>query len=154
MSDIGSIMTASRILQEGVNNPVQQLRSIIDTMRSGLTWYEKKYPDSDTSKRRDLLQQLETICRSMEACEPISLMPIIREKLSEAKKHKFNPDCACVWIPLSPVVSDLLHARPAIIDLVGWDIHTEYDYKYVGAANAGGTFICSDTDEEGRRYGS
>lgn len=152
MSDIGSLMTASRLLQEGVNTPVQQLRKVVDAMRSGLVWYEGKYPGADTSKRRDLLKQLEIICQSLEACEPISLMPIIREKLTEAKKHKFNPDCACVWIPLAPVVGDLLHAKPAIIDLIGWDISTPYDYNYVGAANAGGTFICSDTDEEGRRY--
>lgn len=153
MTDIGSLMTASRLLQEGISTPVQQLRKVVDTMRSGLVWYEGKYPNSDTTKRRDLLKQLELICQSLEACEPISLMPIIREKLTEAKKHKFDPDCACVWIPLAPVVGDLLHARPAIIDLVGWDISTPYDYNYVGAANAGG-FICSDTDEEGRRYGN
>lgn len=152
MSDLGSLMTASRLLQEGINSPVQQLRKVVDTMRSGLVWYEGKYPGSDTSKRWDLLKQLEIICQSLENCEPISLMPIIREKLTEAKKHKFQPDCACIWIPLAPVVGNLLHARPAIIDLVGWDISTPYDYNYVGAANAGGTFICSDTDEEGRRY--
>ena len=153
MSDLGSLMTASRLLQEGVNSPVQQLRKIVDTMRSGLVWYEKKYPNSDTSKRRELLQQLEIVCQSMEACEPISLMKTIRTKLMEAKKHKFDPDCACVWIPLVPVVGDILHARPAIIDLVGWKISSPYDYDHVGEANAGG-FICSDSDEEGRQYGS
>ena len=63
------------------------------------------------------------------------------------------PDCACVWLPLSPCVADLLHAKPAIIDFVGWDINTPYDYSYVGLANAGG-FICSDTDGEGQRYGN
>ena len=153
MSDLGSLMTASQILQEGVNSPVQQLRKIVDTMRSGLVWYEKKYPDSDTSKRRELLQQLEIVCQSLEACEPISLMKTIRTKLAEAKKHKFDPDCACIWLPLSPVVGDILHARPAIIDLVGWDISSPYDYDHVGEANTGG-FICSDTDEEGRQYGN
>lgn len=153
MSDLGSLMTASRLLQEGVNSPVQQLRKIVDTMRSSLVWYEKKYPDSDTSKRRELLQQLEIVCQSLEACEPISLMKTIHTKLAEAKKHKFDPDCACVWLPLSPVVSDILYARPAIIDLVGWDISSPYDYDHVGEANAGG-FICSDTDEEGRCYGN
>jgi inorganic triphosphatase YgiF len=153
MSDLGSLMTASQILQEGVNSPVQQLRKIVDTMRSGLVWYEKKYPDSDTSKRRELLQQLEIVCQSLEACEPISLMKTIRTKLAEAKKHKFDPDCACVWIPLAPVVGDILHARPAIIDLVGWYISSPYDYDHVGEANAGG-FICSDTDEEGCCYGN
>lgn len=53
-----------------------------------------------------------------------------------------------MWLPLSPCVADLLHAKPAVIDLIGWDISTPYDYNYVGLANAGG-FICSDTDEEG-----
>lgn len=153
MSDLGSLMTASRILQEGVNSPVQQLRKIVDTMRSGLVWYEKKSPNSDTSKRRELLQQLEIICQSLEACEPIFLMKTIRTKLAEAKKHKFDPDCACVWLPLAPIVGDMIHARPAIIDLVGWDISSPYDYDHVGELNGGG-FICSDTDEEGRRYGN
>lgn len=153
MSDLGSLMTASRILQEGVNSPVQQLRKIVDTMRSELTWYKAKYPNADTTKRRDRLSELEIVCQSLEACEPIFLMKTIREKLAEAKKHKFDPDCACIWLPLSPVVGDILYARPAIIDLVGWDISSPYDYDHVGEANAGG-FICSDSDEEGRRYGN
>lgn len=153
MSNLGSLMTASHLLQEGVNSPVQQLRKEIDLMRSELTWYESKYPDADTTKRWDRLHRLEIICQSIEACEPISLMKTIREKLMEAKKHKFDPDCACIWLPLSPVVGDILHARPVIIDLIGWDISSPYDYDHVGEANAGG-FICSDTDEEGRRYGN
>lgn len=149
MTDLGSIMAASRILQEGVNSPVQQLRKEIDFMRSALTWYESKYPDADTSKRREQLSRLDVICRSLEDCEPIDLMRILRIKLAEAKKHKVDPDCACIWLPLSPHVSDLLHARPAIIDLVGWNIKTPYDYNYVGFGNSGG-FICSDTDEGGQ----
>ncbi|RGP18263.1 hypothetical protein DXB27_02250 [Parabacteroides gordonii] len=153
MSDLGSLMTASSLLQEGVNSPVQQLRKEIDLMRSELTWYAQKYPDADTTKRWDRLHKLEIICQSIEACEPISLMKTIRTKLAEAKKHKFDPDCACVWIPLAPVVGDILHARPAIIDLVGWGVSSPYDYDHVGAANAGG-FICSDTDEEGCCYGN
>lgn len=149
MTDLGSIMAASRILQEGVNSPVQQLRIEIDLMRSELIWYENKYPDVDTTKRRERLIRLDAIYRALEECEPIDLMRIIRVKLAEAKKHKFAPDCACVWLPLSPSVGDLLYARPAIIDLVGWNIKTPYDYNYVGLGNNGG-FICSDTDEGGQ----
>ena len=146
MSNIGKLMSASSVLEEGIESPVQQLRREIDLMRSELVWYESKHPEMDTSKRRGRLQRLELICRSLEGCEPVSLMPIIRDKLSEAKRDKFDADCACVWIPLKPNVPDLLHARPAIVDLVGWDIRTAYDYNYVGLANAGG-FICSTLDD-------
>ena len=151
--NIGEIISAFDVLQQQVTSPVQQLRKEIDLMRSELSWYEMKYPESDTTKRRERLMRLEVICKSLESCEPISLMPLIRDKLNEARRHKFTPDCACVWLPLSPCVADLLHAKPAVIDLIGWDISTPYDYSYVGLANAGG-FICSDTDEEGQRYGN
>lgn len=145
-TSIGQLMEAASILSEGVESPVQQLREEIDLMRSELVWYENKHPEVDTSKRRARLQRLDMICRSLEGCEPVSLMPIIRDKLTEAKREKFDPDCAAVWLPLKPNVPDLLHARPAIIDLVGWDIRTAYDYNYVGLANAGG-FICSTLDD-------
>lgn len=149
MTNLGSLMAASRILQEGVYSPVQQLRKEIDLMRSTLTWYESKYPDVDTSKRREQLSRLDVICRSLEDCEPVYVMKTIREKLAEAVKHKFNPDCVCIWLPLSHSTGDILHARPAIIDLVGWNIKSPYDYNYVGLGNSGG-FICSDTDEGGQ----
>lgn len=145
-TSIGQLMEAASILSEGVESPVQQLREEIDLMRSELVWYENKHPEVDTSKRRARLQRLDMICRSLEGCEPVSLMPIIRDKLTEAKREKFDPDCAAVWLPLKPNVPDLLHARPAIVDLVGWDIRTAYDYNYVGLANAGG-FICSTLDD-------
>ena len=145
-TNIGQLMEAASALSEGIESPVQQLRREIDLMRSELAWYESKHPEADTSKRRARLQRLELICRSLEGCEPVSLMPIIRDKLSEAKRDKFDPDCAAVWIPIKPNVPDLLHARPAIIDLIGWEIHTPYDYNYVGIANAG-RFICSTLDD-------
>lgn len=145
-ANIGEMMAAASVLEEGIESPVQQLRKEIDLMRSELAWYESKHPEADTSKRRARLQRLDMICRSLEGCEPVSLMPIIRDKLSEAKRNKFDPDCAAVWLPLKPNVPDLLHARPAIIDLIGWDIRTAYDYNYVGLANAGG-FICSLLDD-------
>ncbi len=146
MKNIGKMMAAVTTLSGGVASPVQQLREEINIMRAELSWFENKHPEADTSKRRERLQRLDLICRSLEGCEPISLMPIIRDKLSEAKREKFDPDCAAVWLPLKPNVPDLLHARPAIIDLVGWEINTQYDYNYVGLANAGG-FICSTLDD-------
>ena len=146
MKNIGEMMAAASVLAEGIESPVQQLRKEVDLMRSELAWYESKHPEADTSKRRARLQRLDMICRSLEGCEPVSLMPIIRDKLTEAKREKFDPDCAAVWLPLKPNVPDLLHARPAIIDLVGWDIRTAYDYNYVGAGNAGG-FICSQIED-------
>lgn len=145
-NNIGQLMEAASALSEGIESPVQQLRQEIDLMRSELVWYESKHQEADTSKRRARLQRLDMICRSLEGCEPVSLMPIIRDKLSEAKRNKFDPDCACVWLPLKPNVPDLLYARPAIIDLVGWDISTPHEYNYVGAGNAGG-FICSTLDD-------
>lgn len=145
-TSIGQLMEAASILSEGIESPAQSLKREIDLMRAELAWYESKHPEADTSKRRARLQRLELICRTLEGCEPVSLMPIIRDKLSEAKREKFDPDCAAVWLPLKPNVPDLLHARPAIIDLVGWDIRTAYDYNYVGLDNAGG-FICSQLND-------
>ena len=145
-TNIGEMMAAATTLSEGVESPVQQLREEVDLMRAELAWYESKYPEADTSKRRARLQRLEFICRSLEGCEPVSLIKVINGKLSEAYREKFDPDCACVWLPLTPNVPDLLHARPAIIDLVGWEIHTAHDYALVGAGNAGG-FICSTLDD-------
>ena len=145
-TSIGQLMEAALTLSEGVESPVQQLRQEVDLMRAELAWYEGKHPEVDTSKRRARLQRLEFICRSLEGCEPVSLIKVINGKLSEAYREKFDPDCACVWLPLKPNVPDLLHARPAIIDLVGWDIMTDHDYGLVGAGNAGG-FICSTLDD-------
>ena len=145
-TNIGQLMEAASVLSEGIESPVQQLRREVDLMRSELAWYESKHPEADTSKRRERLQRLDLICRSLEDCEPVSLMPTIRNKLAEAHREKFDPDCAAVWLPLKPNVPDLLHARPAIIDLVGWKIHTAHDYALVGAGNAGG-FICSTLDD-------
>ena len=143
---IGEMMSAVSMLSEGMESPVQQLGKEIDLMRSELAWYESKYPNTDTSKRRERIQRLDLIYRTLEKCEPINLMSVIRDKLMEARKQDFKPDCACVWIPLVPNVPDLLHARPAIIDMVGWNIKTSYDYNHVGLANAGG-FICSLLDD-------
>lgn len=143
-TNIGEMMNAASVLSESVGSPVQQLRKEIDLMRSELVWYESKHPEMDTSKRRARLQRLELICRSLEKCEPIELMPVIRDKLAEARRQDFKPDCACIWLPLQPDVPDTAYAKPAIIDLVGWDC-TPHEYEYVGIANAGG-FICSTLD--------
>lgn len=144
-TNIGQLMEAASALSEGIESPVQQLREEIDLMRSELAWYESKHPDADTSKRRERLQRLELICRSLEGCEPVSLMPIIRDKLSEAKRDKFDPDCACVWLPLKTSMPNPAYARPAIIDLIGWDC-APHEYELIGVANAGG-FICSTLDD-------
>ena len=149
MSDIGSLMTATKIISEKVDNPVGLLRAEINAMKNGLKWYEKNYPNTDTTKKSELINRLNSICESLEACEPISVMRTISSKLSEAAKHKFRPDCACVWIPLTPNVPDIHYAKPAIIDLVGWNILTQYDYNHVGMCN--GTFITSNTDDGGYR---
>ena len=148
-TDIGNIMSATAILQKQMESPVQLLRKEVDIMRSELIWYEKKHPDFDTSKKRERLYRLEMIIQSLKACEPLSIMSTIHSKLAEAAKHKFDPDCACVWLPLKYEVLELVYASPAIIDLVGWDILTPYDNNYVGIGNAGGYFVCSNTDEGG-----
>ncbi len=144
-TNIREMMDAASVLSEGVKSPVQQLRKEIDLMRSELVWYESKHPEIDTSKRKARIQRLDLICRSLEKCEPIELMPVIRDKLAEARRQDFNPDCACVWLPLKPDVPDTAYAKPAIIDLVGRDC-TPHEYEYVGIANAGG-FICSTLDD-------
>ena len=64
--NIGEIISAFDVLQQQVTSPVQQLRKEIDLMRSELSWYEKKYPESDTTKRRERLMRLEVICKSLE----------------------------------------------------------------------------------------
>ena len=99
-TNIGQLMEAASVLSEGIESPVQQLREEIDLMRSELVWYENKHPEVDTSKRRARLQRLDMICRSLEGCEPVSLMPIIRDKLTEAKREKFLQFMAWSYIDL------------------------------------------------------
>ena len=149
--NIGSLMEASTILHAGVTSPVAALRQEINQMKSELRWYQEKNPQTDTVKRSERLCRLELIVREIEWCEPINVTRIIREKLTEAIKDRFNPDVACIWMPLRASMPDILHARPAIIDLTGWTISSEYDYDHVGALN--GAYIASDTDENGNRYG-
>ena len=50
--NIGEIISAFDVLQQQVTSPVQQLRKEIDLMHFELSWYEKRYPESDTTKRR------------------------------------------------------------------------------------------------------
>lgn len=145
-TNIREMMDAASVLSEGVKSPVQQLRKEIDLMRSELVWYESKHPEMDTSKRRARIQRLDLICRSLEKCEPVDVMRMIQEKLVEAYHSKFNPDCACIWIPLRNDVPEPVYAKPAIIDLIGWDISTPHEYNYVGLGNAGG-FICSQEEK-------
>ena len=147
MNNVGQIMQASAILQQGINNPVARLRSLIDDMRSKLKWYNSKYPDADTTKRWQLIQELDLICMSFEKCEPIGLVKLIHEKLEDAYRDKFNPNCAQVWLPLTTDLDahDLSAARPAVIDLVGWDIRFESQYDLIGSRF--GKYICSDEEE-------
>ena len=39
-ANIGEMMAAASVLEEGVESPVQQLRREVDLMRSELIWYE------------------------------------------------------------------------------------------------------------------
>ena len=96
--NIGEIISAFDVLQQQVVSPVQQLRKEIDLMRSELLWYERKYKDSDTTKRRERLQRLEVICKSLESCEPVSLMPLIREKLNEARRRRGQGAALCDFV--------------------------------------------------------
>ena len=59
--NIGEIISAFDVLQQQVTSPVQQLRKEIDLMHFELSWYEKRYPESDTTKRRERLLRLEVI---------------------------------------------------------------------------------------------
>ena len=143
---ISRAMEIQKYLQEDVTSPVQALRKELDMMRSELIWYENKYPSEDMSRKKERIIRLELICRSLEKCEPVDVMRMIQEKLIEAYHSKFNPDCACIWIPLRNDVPEPVYAKPAIIDLIGWDISTPYEYNYVGLGNAGG-FICSQEEK-------
>ena len=89
--NIGEIISAFDVLQQQVTSPVQQLRKEIDLMRSELSWYEKKYPESDTTKRRERLMRLEVICKSLESCEPISLMH------DDINSPQIVPVCGCLY---------------------------------------------------------
>jgi hypothetical protein len=147
MNNIGQLMQASTILNNGIDNPVSRLRSLVDDMRNQLRWYKSKYPDADTTKRWQLIQELELILQTLEKCEPIGLVKLIHEKLEDAYRDKFNPNCAQVWLPLTTDldVHDLSAARPAIIDLIGWDIRFESQYDLIGSRF--GKYICSDEEE-------
>lgn len=140
MNNIGQLMQASAILQQGINNPVARLRTIVDDMRNKLKYYNGKHPETDTSKRWQLLQELELICQTLEKCEPISLMPIINKQLQDAYRDDFHPDVAVIILPLKSYVQDLLHCRPAYIDLVGFGVDNPREFDYLGMLN--GQYIC------------
>jgi len=144
MNNIGTLMQASAILNRGVDNPVARLRSIIGDMRSKLKYYNSKHPVNDTSKRWQLIQELGLICQTLEKCEPITLMATIRKLLNDAYRDEFNPNCAQIWLPLTTDLDahDLSAARPAVIDLVGWDIRFESQYDLIGSRF--GKYVCSD----------
>jgi len=146
--NIGTLIQASAILNKGLDNPVARLRTIVDDMRSKLKWYNSKHPEVDSCKRWQLIQELELICQALEKCEPITLMATIRKLLNDAYRDKFNPNCAQVWLPLTTDldVSDLSSARPAVIDLVGWDIRFPSQYDLIGSRL--GKYICSNEEED------
>lgn len=135
MNNIGQLMQASEILQQGIDNPVPRLRSLVDDMRSRLKWYNDKYPEIDTSKRWQLIQELELICMTLEKYEPIELMKTIRRGLDDAARNSLNPDCAEIWVPLKSDVDirNINKLKIAVIDLVGFDFDSPYLYDLIGS---------------------
>lgn len=129
MNSIGNIMTASSILRDHLDHPVQNLRSIIDQMRHDLQWYQSKYPEAKTEKKQQLIIQLDAICRSLEECEPIDVWRTIWGKLGEARRDKYNGDVALCYFPLKPVIPEYSESKQIVVDLCGYNLNPyEYDY--------------------------
>jgi hypothetical protein len=118
--------------RQGADNPIGQLRLIVDQMDVNLVQYKRKYPDSITSinKRADLINALDEICRALEQCEPIDIWRLIWDKLNHARHHEFNGDMALVYFPLKPDLPDYATAKQIVIDLCGYSFENPRGYEY------------------------
>lgn len=143
--NIGEMMQATSIIQGKVNNPVGQLRNIIDGMKSSLSYFEKMNPSANTTKRWEIIFQLDTICQSLERSGPIEVWNIIWDKLGEAKRDPFDGDIARVIFPLKPNLPDYSFAKQVYIDCAGYDLPSPYAYDCV----TGTCFVTSSIKEGG-----
>jgi len=148
MNNIGTLMQASAILQQGVDNPVAVLRKELDDMRSELRYYESKHPDINTTKRWQRIQKLDAATREIEKSEPLELMKIIRTKLDEAYHDEFHPSVVVPIIPLFRGIMDLSTCRPAYVNLTEAVVHNPYEYEHLGWRQ-NTAFICSDLRTKG-----
>lgn len=129
MDTIGTTMESTIQEMNGVRYPVQRLRGIITGMVADLNWYQSKYPEKNTERRRQLIKDLDSVCRTLEACEPVEVWRMIWEKLGEARKEKYNGDIALVYFPLKPELPRYYEARQIVVDLCGYNLNpVEYDY--------------------------
>ena len=112
---------------EAVKYPIQHLRAIVTEMKSNLNWYKQKNPDKSTTKRLQLIGELDAICRTLESCEPIEVWRTIWGKLGEARKEEFNADMALVYFPLKPELPPYHKGRQIVVDLCGYNL-TPYEY--------------------------
>lgn len=132
MTDVATRMQSVIRWRQGVDNPVGQLRLIVDRMDTDLIHYKSKYPEAAASinKRADLINSLDDICRTLEQCEPIDVWRMIWGKLDEAKNIEFTPDIAMVYIPLKVNLPSYAEAKQVVIDLCGYAMDNPRDYDY------------------------
>lgn len=131
MKPIGQIIEAAMNAGDEVENPVMQLRSLIEHNRSKLRWLAVNKPDIDLSAKKEYLSKLDAICRRLEAQPPIEPWQIIWEKLGEAKREKFNGDLAVIYFPLKPQLPVYQDSRQVVIDLCGYNLNP-YEYTFTG----------------------
>lgn len=143
--NIGALMDAANTMSARVDRPVAELRNIVSRMRADLTWYQQRYPDHKVDNKLQLLRSLEAVTQALEQCEPVDLMRTVRTKLTEAALNKFNPDVAVIYLPLKHQIPDILHCKPAIIDLCDWRVDSPYDYDHVGMHN--GSLLTSNGED-------
>lgn len=124
------------------SNPIQDLRVIVNDLTAQLKWYENKYPESDTTKRRELIYNLTEILRRLEQAEPLEVWQHIHRKLTEAKDQKFDGDVAVVYFPLKSTIPDPNGVNQVIIDGCGFNFDNLYQYSYLGML--GKAFISSE----------
>ena len=143
--NIGEMMQAASAMKGGIDNPVTQLRKLIDGMKSGLSYYEKMNPEANTTKRRELIMRLELICQTLEQSGPLDVWNVIWEKLGEARREKFNADTALVYFPLKTILPRYNESKQVVIDLCGYNLEP-YAYDYC----RGKFFTSWLNEEEGR----
>jgi hypothetical protein len=125
------------------NDPISNLRFIIESKRQRLTRYNANNPEVNTEKGWKELNELDDICSRLENATriiPLSIFERVNEGVLQAAAHEFKANCAEVWIPLSDNVT-LDNARPCIIDLCDFR-YTEngievrpmdaHDYNHIG----------------------
>lgn len=131
MKNIGEI--TERALTEDFNNPVIQLRNLIEKDRSQILWLAENRPELDLRPKYEHLERLDSICRMLESWPPIEPWKEIWKRLGEARREFPNADVGTVFFPLkSRLPESYFDTKRVFIDLTGYNLPHPAFYEIGG----------------------